>query len=112
GFDHDPFLSVELAGPGEVLAFDGIVYGSHRFYFQDVHSDGLTINLISRTPPILEVSVHFETGGPVEISAEDFPDIDFTHFSVAMKFQIEWDVLKHALALITFPEWINPDVSV
>ena len=61
---------------------------------------------------MLEVALHFETGGPVELDAEDFPDINFTHFSIKVKFRLEFDVLKHTLTLVTFPEWINPDVSV
>jgi len=112
GYDHDPFISVDLAKPGESLEFPGIVFGTHRFYFRDVNSDGLTLNLAARQPVTLEAVLHFETDGPVELDAEDFPDIDFTHFSIDMKFQIVPDLLNHTLSLVTFPEWINPDVSV
>src|SRR5689334_1877976 len=112
GYDHDPFVNVELAKPGEALEFPGIVFGTHKFYFRDVNSDGLTLNLVGRQPVTLEVGLHFETSGPVELDAEDFPDIDFTHFSISMKFQIELDIVNHKLGLVTFPEWINPDISV
>ena len=75
GYDHDPFINVDLAKPGESLEFPGIVFGTHRFYFQDVNSDGLTLDMVARQPVTLEVSLHFETGGPVELDAEGFPDI-------------------------------------
>jgi hypothetical protein len=76
GFGHEPFASIELAGPGEVLEFPGIIFGTHRFHFRDLNSDGITIDLISRRPILIEVSIRFETSGAVEINAEDFPNID------------------------------------
>ena len=32
GYDHDPFISIDLAKPGESLEFPGIVFGTHKFY--------------------------------------------------------------------------------
>jgi hypothetical protein len=112
GYDHDPFLSVELAGPGEVLEFDGIVFGTHRFYLRDVNSESLTLNLTSTAPVVLEAVIRFETGGGTEIVAEGFPNIDLEGFTIRIKFQLGPDIVKHTLQLVTFPEWITADVSV
>jgi hypothetical protein len=99
-YDHDPFISVDLAN----LEFPGIVFGTHRFYFQDLNSDGLTLNLVDRQPVTLEAVLHFETGGAVELDAEGFPDINFTHFSISIKFRLEADTINHKLNLVTLPE--------
>ena len=112
GFEHDPFINAELAKPGEALEFDGIVFGTHRFYFQDVKSDEMTLKIFGTGPLVLEAILHFETGGGVELHAEDFPDINFEHFSISMKIWVEPDFLNHSISLGTYPEWVSTDVSV
>jgi len=112
GYGHEPNNSIELAGPGEVLEFPGILFGTHRYYFSDVNSDGLAIDIVSRQPVIVELAVHFETAGGVEMHVEDFPDIDFTHFSIKIRLQLEPDTVNHTLALVTLTDSVKSDVSV
>jgi phospholipase C len=100
GYDHEPFIEKELAELGE-------------FYFRDVVSDGLALNVVDGPPPItIQADVHFETGGTGEINADNFPNIDLTHFSISVKLRIGLDTVNHRLAVITVPEWVDPDVSV
>jgi phospholipase C len=112
GYEHEPNNSVDLAGPDADLTFPGIFFGTHRFYFQDVNSDGLSIDMVSREPIIIELDIHFETAGEVEIHAEDFPDIDFTHFSIKLKVGLEPDTVNHTLSMVAEPGMVEADVTV
>jgi phospholipase C len=87
GYDHDhPIVVQELAGPGERLSFDLIA--TYYYYFQDVKSDGLTVNVIPGPSPAVEVVIHFETGGPIEIKVDGHTghDIDFDGFNIKLHF--------------------------
>ena len=87
GYDLEhPMVKKDMAGQGEVLSFPGIVYGSHRFRFSDVNSDGLSVNVVPGPPAGIEVVLHFETSGE-EIKVEDFPNINFDGFNIRMNME-------------------------
>ncbi len=91
GYDHeDPLVSKELAGPGEVLEIPGVIFGTHKYRFSDVNSDGLTISVVAGQPVGLESVIHFEIE-EVEMKVEDFPDIDFTGFNIKLKMEFGRD---------------------
>ncbi len=82
----------------------------HHFYFRDLNSNGLTLNLIPEQPVSIEVGLPFETGGPAEIDINHWSDVDLTRFSITIKFQLESNSGK--VGLVTSKEWINTDVSI
>ncbi len=83
-YDHDkPLSSQDLAGPGEVLSYPGLIFGVHRYHFSDVKSDKITLNILPGPPLSIEILIHFETEG-VEIRVEDRPDIDFDGFNIKL----------------------------
>jgi len=61
--------------------------GDNRAYIQDLNTDGVTLNISSRQPLVLEAAVHFETGGGVEIKVEGSleHDIDIETLSITLR---------------------------
>jgi hypothetical protein len=112
GYDHDhPLVLKELAGPGEVLELPGVLYGTHRFYFQDVNSDGLTLNVVPGQLVGIEIAIHFEKEGGIEIKVEDFNahDIDFDAFNIKLK--MEFGSRDGLLDLVGFMEEIEQAIN-
>ena len=106
GYDHDnPRVRKELAGPGEVLSYDGIIYGIHRYHFSDVKSDGITLDILPGPPVQVEIVIHFETDG-VEMRVEDRPDIDFNYFRIKLHFG--FGVKNGLVDLVGFVDTFNP----
>jgi phospholipase C len=110
GYDHDPMVSMDLAKPGEALEFPGIVFGTHRFYVRDLVSDGMSLNVYNPAPLMIRMYAHFEVGGAVELSAEDFPDIDLTHFALGIVFEVRQ--LGNRIGLWPRVDGVKSEVSV
>ncbi len=111
-YDHDhPVVLKELAGPGEVLELPGVIYGTHRFYFQDVNSDGLALNVVPGQLVGIEIAIHFETEGGIEIKVEDFNahDIDFDAFNIKLK--MEFGSRNGLIDLVGFIEEIEQAIN-
>ena len=56
------------------------------FRFNDVNSDGLTLNVIPGKPAGIEVRIHFETKGE-ELIVNNFPNVDFDGFNIKIGFR-------------------------
>jgi len=82
----------------------------HHFYFRDLNSNGLTLNLIREQPVLLEVGLLFETEGPQEIDINNWPDVDLTRFSITIQFQLAPTSGK--VGLVTTKDWIKTDLSI
>jgi phospholipase C len=92
------------------LDIDIPVPSDHHFYFADLNSDALTLNLIPEQPVWIEVGLHFETKGPEEIHINNWSDVDLRRFNITVKFRLE--PASGKVGLVTFKEWINTAVSI
>jgi phospholipase C len=111
-YDHDnPVVTQKLAGPGEVLSIPGVLYGTHRIYFQDLDSDGLSVNIIPEPRPGLAIAIHFETLGGIEIKVEDgnAPNVDLTGFKIQLK--MEFGCKNGFMDLVGFIDEIDTSVE-
>jgi phospholipase C len=81
------------------------------YHFNDVNSDGLTVTVVPGQPVGIEVMVHFETVGE-EIKLNNIePDINFTKFSITIRFYLEFDRDKGRVDFRTEEKFIKPLVS-
>src|SRR5262249_9209410 len=82
-YDHDHAdATVELADPGGELEVVG-----HRYFFHDLRSRRVTLNVVKSASPQITLRVDFETGGGTEIVFEgDAPNIDLTGFRLEINF--------------------------
>jgi phospholipase C len=110
--DYDkknPVVEKDLVGPGEVLEFPGVFFGTHRFRFNDVNSNSFKVNFVPGPPAGIEIVVRFETAGGEEIRAEGFQDIDFDGFNLALK--LEFGLSAGALDLVSWVDEIEAAVE-
>lgn len=102
----DPFVSAELAGPGERLSFDVGLVGlavTYYFYFQDLRTDRISLSVLRGEPAGLEIAVHFETIGPIELKVDGvFPDINLTGLKIRLK--LEFGSADRLLSLSSYVE--------
>lgn len=102
----DPFVSGELAGPGERLSFDvglGGLAVTYYFYFQDLRTDRISLTVLRGEPAGLEIAVHFETSGPIELKVDGvFPDINLTGLNIKLK--LEFGSANRLLSLSSYVE--------
>jgi phospholipase C len=112
GYDHDhPKVLKELAGPGERLSFDvgiGPVAVTYYYYFQDVKSDGLALDVVSGPSPKIHIRIHFESDGPIEMKVDGHTghDIDFDGFRIDLNFG--FGVHNGLIDLVGFVDTFNP----
>lgn len=105
---YTPIISQPLAGPGEVLEFPGIFFGTHEFHFSDTNSNNFGVNIIPNSPVSLQARIDFESDG-VEIRVEDLPNFDFVEFFIELKAEFGWQ--DGALDLLGFLDVIDPLVE-
>jgi phospholipase C len=117
GYDHDhPKVSKELAGPGERLSFDvgvGPLSVTYYYYFQDLKSDALTLNVVGAQSTGIEIGIHFETEGGIEMKVDGHTghDIDFDGFRIKLNFG--FGVHNGLIDLVGFVDTFNPkDVNL
>jgi len=109
GYDEEhPLIEKELAGPGEVLEFPGVIFGTHRYRFVDVRSNSLSLDMVSRQPVGLEFALRFETEG-VEMRVEGFPDIDFVGFILKLNLELGSD--GGLIDLVGFVDVVDQSVN-
>jgi hypothetical protein len=80
------------------------------YYFIDLNSDCLTLNIIPGQPVGIEAMIHFETEG-LEIAVNNFRNIDFTKFYITIRFNLEFDSDNRLVDLRTEREFIKPLIS-
>src|SRR5262249_45363236 len=113
GYDHDHATVLkELAGPGERLSFDvgvGPLSVTYYYYFQDVNSDGLALEVVSAPSPKIHFRIHFERGGPIEMKVDGHTghDIDFDGFRIDLNFG--FGVHNGLLDLAGFVDTFHPN---
>jgi phospholipase C len=122
-YDHTKTdVHEELAKPGERLEISADVGPAHLatyyYYFNDLCSRHIALNVVKSTSPGFHLRIDFETGGKTEIMVDGhFPNIDLTgmridiHFGLAV-FEPTEDNDKHGwtykLDVVPFS---NPDAT-
>jgi hypothetical protein len=104
GYDHEPdvnkdlgHLEIDLPGPF-----------NPDFHFNDLKSDRITLNVRQEG---IEARIDFETQGE-ELKVNNFENVDFTGFSLTVKFRLALDVAHGLVDLATDDTSVIADVSV
>ena len=81
------------------------------FYFADLDSNGLTLNVIPEQPVGIEAVLHFEPQGE-EMKVNNFPNIDFDAFKIKIRFNLEFDSDNRLVDFRSEEKLIQTDASV
>lgn len=110
GYDHDnAVLYQELAGPGESLSFDaGFTY---NYYFQDLRSNGIALDVLPGAETAIELTIHFESDGPIEMKVDGHTGHDINFTGLILKLRLEFGC-SDGLVDILHAHSASVDVSV
>ena len=81
------------------------------FYFSDLNSRALTVNIIPDQPVGIEAVIYFETEGE-EMIVNNFPNIDLDAFNIQIRFNVEYDKDNGLVDLRSDKKLIKTDASV
>jgi hypothetical protein len=78
----------------------------HGYYFNDINSSSINVNINTDQAAPLEVRITFETGGDPEMpsTALLLSNMDFTEFFITIKFRPAWDIQAGKLE---FLDWVQ-----
>lgn len=84
------------------ISLDGV---TDLAFLQDINSDALTITIDDAQPPVLTLEVHFETGGPVEVTG--LITQDYQEFSITLKLMLVPAPGPHGSTVVDVLHWIT-----